>query len=293
MERLLLIGALAFAAGCTCAHEEAVEAPTLAPDLRPAPPPREESWPEAVIELSARPPATRFTVRPSTVELDNRALVASWPAAAVERARASLEDADAPRLRETVPLDDDAALGDALRRARGIERAATGAGGGAGICDLRVAADVAFNDFERVLRAAGLAGYHAPRLLLGEDDALVAFEWPRARSSGPTQDEIEAAFEAMRRGEEPTLADPGSTDARLRLTAAGARVWLGEERRCEEGVSLATVEACLRGLLATGVVLEVDGEMPFGEVAPWVQRASRASDGLSVRSTTRSPGSSR
>ncbi len=299
MGRLLLIAALLGAAGCTCEHGGPLDAAPVAVAPEPPPaPPRAETWPAAVVELASRPPATRITVRPGAVEIDNRALVATWPVAAVARARESVAaPGDAPRIHETVPLEDEGGLGAALRLARQTERAATGAGEGAGICDLRVAADVAFADFERVLRETGRAGYQTPRILLGEDDALVAFAWPRGRSSGPSLEEIMDAIQAVQRGDEPTLADPDATGARLRLTVAGARVWLGTERRCADGLTLATVEACLRGLLVTRLVIEVDPEMPFGEVAPWVQRAAGVVDDLAVRSVISPapprPGSSR
>lgn len=274
MERLLLSALALLAGGCTCERPEPRDAGTAFDEARI------DVWPAAVIELGARPPATRITVRPADVEVDNRALVATWPEAARARARA----AGGPTIEARAPIADEAALDDRLRTARGLERAASGAGSGAGLCDLRVASDVPFSAFERVLLAAGRAGYHTPRVLLGEDDALVAFEWPRVESAGgPSQREIVDALAAIERGEAPTLADPGASDARLRLDASGASLFVGPDRRCAD-LRLETVEACVRGLVAPRVTVEVAAALPFGEVAPWVQHASLATDQLGVRS---------
>ncbi|MCB9595752.1 MAG: hypothetical protein H6719_23725 [Sandaracinaceae bacterium] len=283
MGRLLLIAALL--GGCTCTHEAPPEPRLPTPPATEPSAPRSDAWPEAVIDLERRPPATRITIRPTSVELDNHAMVATWPAAALSRARATPEPGRPawPRLHETAQLDDDERLASLLRLSRRAERAATGAGEGAGICDLRVGADVSFADFERVLRAAGLAGYGAPRVLLGEEEALLAFEWPRAASSGaPTQAQIVEALGAIERGEEPSLADPGASDVRVRLSDAGARVTLRGERRCPT-VTPETISACLQGLVFDVVTLEVAGEPSFGEVVPWVQQASTATTTLRVR----------
>ncbi|MBX3273503.1 MAG: hypothetical protein KF729_24785 [Sandaracinaceae bacterium] len=290
MVRLLLTRAAAtalLAAGCTCEHAAPLEP---AEPIEPAPAPvataLSVTWPDAVIALATRPPATRVVVRPDGLEVDNGALVRTWPHAAIERARADPDPShpEWPRVRARLEPGDASGLVAALAATRHAERAASGAGTGANVCDLRVAAEVSFEAFEAVLVSSGRAGYGSPRVLFGEDDALVAFEWPRAPpASAPSEADVRAALEAMRRGEPPGLADPAASEVRVRITDAGARVLVRGDPRCGE-VAPATLTACLRELPSDHVTIEVSPNLDFGDVAPWVQHASTTGRAVSVRS---------
>ncbi len=311
MARLFLIAGLLI--GCTCGAEEPpLEAPRVgSPRARsdvatrrePAanPEPRRESWSAAVIELTPRPAATRVTVRPSRVDIDNDALVRTWPAAAVERAREVAEPAHPawPRLAFHLEAPEPDRLLEALATARRAERASTGAGSGAGVVDLRVAADVPWGELSETLLAAGRAGYARTRLLLeGPESELVAFEWRHAASSSsaPTLDEIRAAMGAIARGEEPRLEGAASgRRARFRCSLGHAgltvRVFVGGERQrgvCDVATP-ARVQPCVRSLGVVGVNLEVDPRVPFGELSPYWQHLSLATDALALRSLTPRP----
>ena len=104
---------LLFAAGCTCSHE----APTPTPPTDDGLVEASVAWPEPVLEdLAERPPATRVTVTPAQVEVDNELLVGTWPAGSVDRARTE-GDPEHPRwplLRVAVSSPEDPALRAAL-----------------------------------------------------------------------------------------------------------------------------------------------------------------------------------
>jgi hypothetical protein len=161
-----------------------------------------------VPNLAPATPATEVTVRTGLVEVDNHALIATWPAEALARARAAAppDAADWPRLsiRLEAPGVDGRripALQHAFETARRAERAGSGAGSGARVYNLRVASDVPFATVERVLYSASLAGYGAPRLLLRAGGAERMMPWPRAEAPGasaPTAAEIEAALATLR-----------------------------------------------------------------------------------------------
>ncbi|HJL18707.1 MAG TPA: hypothetical protein RMH99_23800 [Sandaracinaceae bacterium LLY-WYZ-13_1] len=196
---------------CTC---EAEPAPSLAPASPDEPAARssaDPAWPPAVVaDLPPATPATEVTVRPGALEVRNHALVATWPADALARARADgpAQTTDWPRV--TMTLEDPSAEGrtipglrDALETARRAERASTGSGSGAGVYNLRVAEAVPFERVERVLYTASLAGYGAPRLLLRAGRAEHMMPWPRAPEAsreGPSEAAIRAAFEALEAG---------------------------------------------------------------------------------------------
>lgn len=266
-------------AGCTCSHEAPAAAPPSGDE--PAGAQRTE-WPEpALDDLAERPPATRVTVTPDRVVVDNAALVGTWPAAAVERARAE-GDSHHPRwpvLHAVTPSTADPALREALADARRAERSATGAGSGAAVVDLRVSEAVRFEDYERLLLEVSRAGYRAPRVLLGRE-RLVAFDWPRARPTvAPSQQQIRDAMRALAAGDEPDLSAGGSADARLVMADRALR--RGDAALCED-VTPATVARCLNEHDVERVTLDVEASAPFGRVLPWVQRLSVV-DSVTVR----------
>lgn len=277
MGRLLLT--LCVLGGCTCSVDPA-PARSHAPS-EPEPP--GATWIEALVALEPGPAATRVTVRPGRIDVSNADLIASWPASAVARAEASPEPAYPSWPRLAIELDDPtpsdrtlASLLEALAAARRAERASTGAGSGAGVYDLRVAAAVPFGDFERVLYTGSRAGYGAPRILLGEDGALARFDWPHAPSGeAPTEDEIRAALEAVARSEEPSLPAPEARWTHVRLESRRAVM----TPSCDGLDDPAAVARCVRG---HDVSLSVERAAPLGDVMPWVQHLSSTCASLRV-----------
>lgn len=252
-----------------------------APPFRPAPTARVEAWPEALVDGIDHPTmATRVTVRPSRVDVENVAYVNTWPRSVRERAATAGEEGfpEWPRIdaRLDAPSVEDGAL-PALREllevARRAEAAAGGSGvggSGAGVFHLRVASDVPFAEVERVLRTAGLAGYSTPHLLLGSDEgALVSVPWPHgSRSAGPSLESLRAAVAAVERGEEPSLPEDLSSGPRIELGADGFEV-----SAAGQPIACADPRACLEALGdAANITLVVGSEIPFDDVAPWLQR---------------------
>lgn len=302
MARLFLIASLLV--GCTCAEEGLTERARVPALERPTPPrPRAEQWSHAVVELEARPAATRVTLRPDRVNLSNEALIRTWPAAALERAGEVAEPSHPawPRLEIQLDSPEPSDVLEALETARRVERSATGAGGGAAVVDLRVASDVSFGALSHVLLSAGQAGYASPRLLLeGHDEELVTLEWGHGQPSAgvPSLDEIRAAMDAIVRGDEPRLP-AGARTARaayVHCSVAGDDA-LEVRVRVGPGLTLGTCDtetpaslaSCVRSLDAASVTLEVEEDVPFGELSPYWQHVSQASETLALRSVPPSP----
>lgn len=264
-------------AGCTCAVEPTPAAPRAAPE---SPPPE---WPPALVDLEPQPPATRVTLLGQRMEVDNGAMIDMWRADAVARAEADPDPAWPawPRIHAsiedpTVEGNTFVALLEVLRTARRAERASTGSGSGAGAYDLRVATVVAYGNFERVLYTASRAGYGTPRIVLGEDDALARFNWPRAAPSvAPSEAEIRAGLEAIARNEEPVL--PRAEDRWTHLTLAAGRVDMTPP--CDVDDVPNVVAGCVQG---RDISLSVESTATMGEVMPWVQHLSRATDALRI-----------
>ena len=288
MGRLFLTSVLL--AGCTCSFEPA----TLSTHADPAPEiePVRGLWPEASIELDPRPAATRVTVHAlDRIEVSNAELIDTWPAAAIERARADLDPAHPawPRIHLVIdhaPHDRGVyrELLDAMRAARRAERASTGAGSGAGVYDLRLASAIDFAMFEDVLRTSAQAGYGTPRVLLSDGEGLARFEWPHARAaSAPSEAAIRRAAAAIARGEEPHLPLTFGDSVQVVLRDAAVEVGLasGSEGAptCEAVDDPALVAACLRG---RSVTLSVAPSERFSEVVLWAQHLSRTAESLRV-----------
>lgn len=270
-----LASALVFTSGCglaSCEVDRTDELPRAAVPSRAD----DYDWPVALVpELPPATPATRVTVRVDGVEVSNHELVGTWPASALERARADAPagEPDWPRIAETVGDRDGEtwirALGSILVRTRRAERAATGSGTGAGVFNLRVESAVPIAELERVLYAAGQAGYGAPRVLLqrGSTEAMLA--WPTARPRATvTRAQIEAALTA------PGLLELApSREPRIEMTRDAVRV--GDET-VSGPVEAAALERLVSELDAGPVVLAVSPDVPFLRVAMALQVLGRA-----------------
>ena len=307
--------ALVLAAGCTC-ESEPPRAHPFVPALEPAlePPP---TWPEIPLTgLAPAAPATTVSVERARIRVDNAALVETWPASDLERARGSVPPGSPgwPRVSETLEepaVDGESipALLDALERASDAQRAGTGAGAG-GVFNLRVAPDVPFRTVQNVLYTAGLASFGPPRLLVAPRDGAPPtgdrmMPWPNSRGSGPSPAEIARLFEAAGDGE-PVAPRPPPRAARLVLGAERVEAYLGSALQAPgcatdaaEGTELtllaeAPVDAFARCLTALRgrvedptLTLVVEPDLPFGRLAPVLVLASTSFP--RVRTVSREP----
>jgi hypothetical protein len=303
--------AVLLAAACTCEPGLAPRADTAPEPPAPEPPapevaPPDENaatWPDDLVrDLEAASVATTVIVERARVRVDNTALVETWPASELERARraAPAGSPEWPRVSET--LEDPAADGesipallDALGRARDAQRAGTGAGGG-GAFNLRVASDVPFATVQHVMYTAGLASFGPPRLVFASSAGDRTMPWPNGRGSGPSAQQIAQLFRAAGdpsgevQGETPP-APPRA--ARLVLRAERVEAYLGPRLQApgcaadaSEGIGLtllpdAPIDALARCLMALRgrvddplLTLVVEPDLPFGRVAPALVLAS-------------------
>lgn len=293
MDRVLLrassILALLVLSGCSC--ERAPQPARVVPD-----PPAEPEWPRAIDpDLPHATPATDVTVRRDRVDVDNAALVATWPADELSRARteAPAGISDWPRVSFSVTsLGGEleiAPLREHLATARRAERAGTGAGTGAGAFDLRVASDVPYELVERVLYSAAGAGYGAPRVVLDADDGARMLAWPSARPGpAPSRDEIEAALRAVVEGRAPLDTSATANEPRAELSRERIELRMGHTVACTlDRASQATeLEPCARDLAhASGsetIALAVARDLAFARVIEAMQRLARAFPQLRV-----------
>lgn len=227
------LAVLPLGVACTCGSEESSDAdrPRIARSSVAGP--ADEAWPASVLAgLPPATPATVVTVHTTAIDVDNRELVATWPASALERASREVprqETLDWPRIARRLeqPPTDGAripALQEALDLARRAERASSGAGSGGGVYNLRVASDVPFERVERVLYTASLTGYGVPRLLLRAGSEERMLPWPRGSAlvqDALSEDEIEAALAPLR--ERAAQRDPAASRAPGTAEAARAR----------------------------------------------------------------------
>lgn len=273
--RLALLLALAPACAPVSCEGEA-EPPAAPPPAAPLGP-----WPRAVVpDLPEATPATVVTLERERVTVSNRALVATWPAGAMERARASVPEGepDWPAVEAGGDLD---ALAELLSRARRAERAGGEGGSGAGAFHLRVAGDLSFARVERALHLAAQAGYAEPRLLLAAGETDRVLPWPSAPPRpAPTREQIEAALRGA------PLEAPAASEPRARLDAARLTTSECELEGALDVPALTRCAAALRTASAGDtIVLEVDAETPFERVATTLQALTRAF--AHVRTTSR------
>lgn len=270
---------VALAPACTPVSCEAPPAePASAPSIR------EGEWPRAAVaDLALATPATELVLRRDRATVTNAALVATWPAAALERARASTPagDAEWPRVEASVdaPTAHEASipgLAELLVRARSAERAASEGGTGAGAFNLRVASDVPFVLVERALFTAARAGYVEPRIVLSAGEVDRMLPWPAAPPrAGLTREQIEGAL----RGEPLPVA----TSAEPRATL-DARSLALEGCELDGALDLLAIERCAARTGSPIIALEVDRDTRFDRVAAVLQALARSFDSVRVRS---------
>lgn len=298
----LSLALLLFLSGCSCEHEPESfdEAPFIdEPAIEQDPGP----WPRALVaDLAPATPATLVTVHRDRIEVENHALVATWPAADIARTRtdAPPDALDWPRIAGSVADLDGAEmriapLHELLATARRAERAASGAGHGAGVFNLRVASDVPFALVERVLYTAAQAGYGAPRVLLEAGGTERMLPWPSAPPrDAPTREEIEAALRAVERGTAPVghEVDDASPESRATLDAERLELRAGDEVVCaiEGPLEIRAVERCEARVDAeqrSALTVVVAPDLSFSRLTSALQTLSGFAQIRVTRSTSR------
>lgn len=266
--RALALFALLLGPGCAAISCEA-DPPARAPSSSPRDPTR-GVWPVATrADLPLATPATRVTAyADGTLEVSNEALVGSWPETARERARAEAPTTPGwPVVRRALlgPRVEGmtiASLQQALVEARAAERAATGAGSGAGVFDLKVEGAVPVGRVEAIFYTAAQVGYGAPRIVLAAEPEERALPWPSAPPRrGPTREAIEAALR------DPTLGLPIGGEAEPRLELGADRLRVGDAALDLEPAGLERALAGVEGPLT----LSVAGAVPFARLASVLQ----------------------
>ncbi|MFK7985014.1 MAG: hypothetical protein AB8I08_03210 [Sandaracinaceae bacterium] len=283
------------------------------PDPQSAPAaelPSEAAYPAAVVEsLPSATPASTVTIDPSGVSVDNVELLTSWPPDALARAQASSSVEGWPRVQVSLPYPSDEtgeipALRAALTQTREAERAATGAGQGAGTYNLRVANAVPFRVLQRVLFSSAMAGYGPPRILVSSPAGDRLLQWP---SSLPRNVPTPEQFAALMRGaplpENPDALPEPERPARAILRPDGAvQVQLGDATQTagcaaasEEpdpvtllpDASPASFARCFEALHPRtdedAIALFIAADVPFAQLSPVVQHATRVFDQVRVR----------
>ncbi len=270
----------------------------------------EDSYPAAVVDaLPAASPATTVELRPAGIDVTNTDLLDSWPAAALQRARGASSEPGWPRVEVSLPFPSDEtgeipALRAALTQTREAERSATGAGQGAGTYNLRVAAAVPFSALQRVLFTSTMAGYGPPRVLLESEEGPRLLAWPASLPrNAPTPEQIAALVRGAPLPEDPNALAPPERPARVILRSDGSLlVQLAEATQtagCEAAAEVAdpvtvlpsappsAIGGCLDALHPRtdedALTLSIDGEVPFSQLSPVLQHATRVFDRVRIR----------
>lgn len=224
MQRLAIALALAgLASACTC------EAPPDAPEPEAESAPAPSSLPQALGVLAPLTPMVTLSVHASSFEVDNAALIATWPAPDRERA-------GEPQVRAEIPAAGSQgllvpALHDAMQRAMDVERARAAGGGTPIAFALRVDGDAPWRRVQEALYSAGQAGWVEPRFVLraaqGEGEVVLALPLPRyapvARESEHLRREIASLLDGLEpeARPEPEPAPDEAATRRALLAALG------------------------------------------------------------------------